>query len=122
MPDFGQDTFLYIGKQKYKTIYYFRGFYMIKIIDASDNELENLGEISNYQALTYLKISDNRELNSLKGIENCKQLEVLEMEDVPVNKFDVLAKLPKLKTVIVNNSVQAEAIKRVRPDVTVTGR
>jgi hypothetical protein len=122
MPDFGQDTFLYIGKQHYKTIYYFRGFYMVKIIDASDNELENLGDISKFQALTYLKISDNRDLRSLNGIENCKQLEVLEMEDVPVNKFDVLTKLPKLKMVIVNNSIQADAVKRVRPDITVTGR
>ena len=95
---------------------------MVKIIDVSNNELENLGDLPKFPALTYLKISDNPKLKNLNGIENCKQLEVLEMEDVPVNKFEVLAKLPKLKTVIVNNSIQADAIKRVRPDITVTGR
>ncbi|MCU0435741.1 MAG: DUF4173 domain-containing protein [Bacteroidia bacterium] len=119
MPDFGTDTFLYIGKQNLKTLYYFNGFKNITILDASDNELTGLGEIARFPALRHLKLSNNYDLRSLKGIEGCRNLEVLDISNVSVQNFEALRQLPKLKYVVVSESKQKETILKIRPDLTV---
>lgn len=119
MPDFGTDTFLYVGKQKLETLYYFHGFKGITVLDVSDNQLTSLGEVGRFPALRHLKLSNNYTLQSLKGIEGCRNLEVLDIANVPAGDFSMLRTMPRLKYVIVSESRQKEAIQRIRPDITV---
>lgn len=79
------------------SVAYIPGFANTTLFNLNHTQLESLGEIGRYKAVTTLLISDNDELHSLEGIEGLQNLERLVMTGTSVTDYSPLLKLPHLK-------------------------
>lgn len=91
------DTFLYAGDSWIHTIYYFPCYDRITSLCLSGNQLENIGEAGKYPHLKILDLSGNSTLTSLEGIQQCKQLQELNVRETGITNYEELTKMPQLR-------------------------
>lgn len=120
MPQYTSDTALFIDNLDLNKLYYFNGFSTISQLDASGNNFIDIGELARFQNLHQLNLSNNP-LKSLKGIENCHQLQELILNNVELSKMDYqnLIRLTRLNRIEVDRSElsKLETIRAQRPNL-----
>ncbi len=117
-PLFGNDKVLMLDFAEIDQLYYFPGFKNIERVDASNNTLIGVGELSKYPSLQEADLSANK-ITSLKGIEACKSLTYLNVAGNSIGDWTPLLSLPNLNRLVVSNpsDPKLSILKQAKPNL-----
>lgn len=115
LKSFGVDSMLDLRNKGIKKAYYFPQLSNAELLNLSDNDLADVGELGRYKNVKKLFLDDNDDLVSLKGVEGMESLEELSLSNTKVRDYAPLLLLNNLKvleTEKISNSWKAQLEKR----------
>lgn len=103
------------------TIYYFPCYSGIKELILPANQIISIGEVAKYEHLEKLNLSGNYELQSIAGIQHCKNLREIDLRSTQVTSYTPLTLMPQLRVLYVSY-IDAETERNLRnanPNLTI---